>query len=212
MNGYPGAVIYPSPNFRANRRAAIDHVVFHTTELDLDDSLRVLTDPDRTAVNDEGEIERARVSAHYLVTPDRIFQLVDEGDEAWHARSANRHTIGIEVVGETEDPLTWSNKINNQLAQLVAWISSTHGIPLDYQDESTDAHADTQTPPAAARGFVSHAALDPSRRRDPGIWFPWTEIKAKAMQIQAGAAPSPSEAPAVLAVLIIAIGLAWALR
>jgi len=204
MNGYPGAVIYPSPNFRANRRAAIDHVVFHTTELDLDDSLRVLTDPDRTAVNDEGEIERARVSAHYLVTADRIFQLVDEGNEAWHARNANRHTIGIEVVGETDDPLTWSNKINNQLAQLVAWISSTHGIPLEYRAETDD--------PERARGFVSHAALDPARRRDPGIWFPWTEIKAKALQIQAGAAPSPSDAPAVVAVLIIAIGLAWALR
>ena len=204
MNGYPGAELYPSPNFRSGRRAAIDHIVIHTTELDLPTSLQVLTDPERTVINDRGDLERARVSAHYLVSDDRVYQLVDENDEAWHARSANRHTIGVEIVGETADPSTWSDGIVDQLSHLVAWLSSFHGIPLEYRAESTD--------PEKARGFVSHAALDPSRRSDPGIWFPWNQIKADAIQIQSGAAPSGTDAIGVVALLLVALGLAWALK
>jgi N-acetyl-anhydromuramyl-L-alanine amidase AmpD len=210
MNGYPGAQLHPSPNYRQNRRAAIDHVVIHTTELDLAQSLRVLTDPDRTVINENGEIEPAPVSAHYLVSADRIYQLVDEGNEAWHARNANRHTIGVEIVGRAANPSTWSPGIVAQLSRLFAWLSSYHGIPLIHQDESTNPNATTQTPPAAARGFVSHEALDPSRRSDPGMWLPWNQIKQNAIQIQSGT--TPSAAGPIAAAILLAIGLAWVIK
>jgi N-acetyl-anhydromuramyl-L-alanine amidase AmpD len=203
MNGYPGAVhTVHSPNFTQNRRAAIDHVVIHTTELDLPQSLHALTDPNRTVINGNGEIEPAPVSAHYLVSADRIYQLVDEGNEAWHARNANRHTIGVEIVGEASNPGTWSSAIVAQLSRLFAWLSSYHGLPLEYREESTD--------PQLARGFVSHGALDPSRRSDPGMWFPWNQIKQNAIQIQSGT--TPSGAGPIAFALVLALGLAWVMK
>lgn len=204
MLGYPGAVVQPSPNFRGGRRAAVDHVVLHTTEGGLSSSLATLTDPYREAINDDGDTVSARVSAHYLVSEDVIYQLVDDGDEAWHAGPANRHTIGVEVVGEADDPRTWSDKIVAQLGALVGWLSTEYGIPLVYRAEASD--------PEAARGFVAHGALDPERRHDPGIWFPWPEVRAAARREQSGAPSAPGDFAPVVALLLIALGLAWVMR
>lgn len=178
--------------------------MIHTTELGESQSLFALTDPDRTVINEEGEIERARVSSHYVVTPDKVYQLVDDGDEAWHAREANSHTIGVEVVGEAADPRTWSEEVVERLSALVAWLSSEYGIPLEYRA--------THEEPEQARGFVAHAALDPTRRTDPGMWFPWPEVRAQALRIQSGAGAPPSDAAAIIGLLIVALGLAWALK
>ena len=203
MQGFPGATSHPSPNYRAGRRAAVDQVVLHTTEGGLESSLDTLTDPARQVIVD-GQAENARVSAHYLVSERAIYQLVDDNDEAWHAGQHNRHTIGVEVVGEADDPRTWSGAIVSQLGRLVAWLSTEYGIPLEYRADASE--------PDIARGFVAHGALDPARRHDPGIWFPWPEVRAAALRVQSGAPPASTDGAGVIALLIIAIGLAWALR
>lgn len=207
MQGYPGAIIAPSPNFRQGRRAAIDAVVFHTTEShSLDNSLQTLTDPYRQLPNEQtGVMESARVSAHYLVDDSGIYQLVSDDDEAWTVGVHNRHTINIEVVGEADDPTTWTAATVRNLARLVAWLSTEYSLPLVYRETASEPEV---------RGFVSHGALDPARRHDPGIWFPWGEVKGQAQQIINGADPAtvgrPDIAPLV-GILLIALGIAWSL-
>ncbi|MGB1005740.1 MAG: N-acetylmuramoyl-L-alanine amidase, partial [Thalassobaculaceae bacterium] len=91
----PAVIAHPSPNFGARRGAPVDLLVLHYTDLPtLDAALAILTDPARA------------VSAHYLIAADgRIFQLVAEGQRAWHAGEAywggvtdvNSRSIGIEL-------------------------------------------------------------------------------------------------------------------
>jgi len=204
MQGYPGAVAHPSPNFYEGRTAAVDQVVLHTTEGGLAGSLDTLTDPARQIVDSDGQLQNARVSSHYLVSEDAIYQLVDDNNTAWHAGPHNAHTIGVEVVGEADDPRTWSTPIVAQLGRLVGWLSLEYGIPLEYRADSSE--------PDIARGFVAHGAIDPERRHDPGIWFPWPQVKAAALRAQSGAPPFSTDGAGVVALLLIALGLAWALR
>ena len=198
---YPAALPYPSPNYRSPRRAAITHVVMHTCESsDLNQCLNWLTDA--TAVDSDGN--PARVSAHYLVAEDGVYQLVQEQTEAWGARNNNRHAIQVEVVGFANDPATWSPSIVENLTALLDDVTARNAIPLLYRERATQ--------PANNRGIVAHAALDPTRRSDPGIYFPWTEIKQK-IQARRGE-PSQSSAGLAAAVGLVALALlfAWGLR
>jgi hypothetical protein len=67
----------------------------------------------------------SQVSAHYVVSGDTIIQMVEEKDAAWHAVTANNHSIGIEV-----DPNTPGNTLQT-VGELVANIRSRRGdLPL----------------------------------------------------------------------------------
>lgn len=80
----------PSPNFKSGRTEAVKYIVIHHWD-----------DPARKP-KIEGVINRFKdpaieIAAHYVVSGDRIVKMVEEKDTAWHARSANPFTIGIEV-------------------------------------------------------------------------------------------------------------------
>lgn len=200
MAGYPHATPYPSPNFRTPRRASIDLIVLHTTEGDLDSSLDTLTDATRV----DGDGNPARVSSHYLIDDDATYQLVDDGAEAWHASRENARSIGIEIVGFADAPGTWSEAKLDRLAALLAWLSVEYGIPLEYRETAAD--------PELPRGIVSHASIDPERRHDPGMWFPWPEVIEKThSKIQGEPGPGGAWAP-VVALVAVALTLAWFAR
>ena len=188
---YPAAQVLDSPNFDTGRTAAVTHVVFHTTEGGLQGSLNTLSDRYRST--DEG----GRVSAHYVVGPaGEIYSLVEDQDTAWHVRGRNADTIGIEIVGWADDPSSWNPQNIAALSALVSWLSTTYGLPLVYQA--------TPEEPPTARGFVSHHALDPSRRSDPGPYFPWEEVKQ-------GAERGPLGGLGAVALLVAFLALAWSL-
>jgi len=197
---YPSALAYPSPNYQAGRTAAITHVVLHTTEHNLPESLSILTDPYRS------DAEGGRVSAHYLVAPSgSVYQLVDDSDTAWTAGPANPYSINIEVVGSASDPGTWSSAVVSSLGQLAGWLSSHYSIPLVYRDDPSSA--------PLARGFVAHGALQPATRSDPGPWFPWGDVRAIAdpsLPPVAGGRNS-AEFLGILALVGAAAALAWSL-
>src|ERR1051326_5482744 len=67
----------PSPNHAPRPAgAAIDFLVLHYTELPLQESLDVLSDPARPL----------KVSAHYVLAEDgTLYRLVPEERAAWHA-------------------------------------------------------------------------------------------------------------------------------
>ena len=81
--------IVPSPAFTTGRAGtAIDRIVIHITDA-----------PTTSSTVNTFSNAGAQASAHYLVGQDgEIVQFVSEADTAWHARGANRRSVGIEHV------------------------------------------------------------------------------------------------------------------
>jgi N-acetylmuramoyl-L-alanine amidase len=141
----------PSPNFDARRPVAI---VIHATEQgSAAQSLETLRTRNRGGP----------VSAHYLIGDDgRIYQLVADGERAWHAGGGrwgtitdlNSSSIGIELDNEVGEAFTE--------AQLVALLKL-----LD------DLTTRLSIPKAQV---IGHADMAPTRKRDPGSLFPWQRL------------------------------------
>ena len=147
----PLAEWVPSPNFEARRPVII---VVHATE---QGSARQSLETLRTA-NSKGP-----VSSHYLVGDDgRIYQLVADGDRAWHAGSGswgtitdlNSASIGIEIDNQVGEPYTEAQVA--ALLRLLDDLCTRLGIPR------------TQV--------IGHADMAPTRKRDPGSLFPWQRL------------------------------------
>lgn len=152
---------HPSPNF--NQR--IFNLVLHYTALDLETSLKVLTDPKR------------EVSAHYLIPETdidgqrKIFQLVQDKERAWHAgvsnwknRSGlNDTSIGIEIVNlgytDKDGKRTWYPFTDYQIESVIE-ISKI--IIERYQIQATN--------------IIGHSDIAPRRKLDPGPLFPWKKL------------------------------------
>ena len=75
-----------------------------------------------------------------------IYSLVDESDLAWHCRSHNRDSIGIELAGYHNKTLNPEQIKSAQL--LIKTILSKYNLERDH--------------------IKAHSELDPSRRKDPG--------------------------------------------
>jgi N-acetylmuramoyl-L-alanine amidase len=147
----PLAEWVPSPNYEARRPVII---VIHATEQgSAQQSLKTL----RTA-NSKGP-----VSSHYLIGDDgRLYQLVADGDRAWHAGGGswgtitdlNSVSIGIEIDNEVGEPYTEAQIV--ALLHLLDDLSTRLGIPKSQ--------------------VIGHADLAPTRKRDPGSLFPWQRL------------------------------------
>lgn len=93
------------------------------------------------------------VSAHYVVGQGgQIVQMVRHDDVAYHASSANDHTIGIEhcarPAGEWghDDPgFPPTDDQYRASASLVRWLCDTYGLPLDRAHIVGHAEADPHT-------------------------------------------------------------------
>jgi N-acetylmuramoyl-L-alanine amidase len=151
-------VEYPSPN-HAERPAGgpVDHLVLHYTELNLADSLAILTDGARPH----------RVSSHYVLAEDgTAYRLVDEDRVAWHAgrshwrgnESLNVRSVGIEIVNLHGDRHDYPAVQITALIDLCREILTRHGI--------------------APRNVVGHSDIAPKRKVDPGLRFPWATLAA----------------------------------
>lgn len=152
----PPALVKSTPNKKLRAPGTrIDTIVLHCTAGSSSaGALSRLQDP------------AAEASAHLVIPDDSVAgeprkttQLVPDEYEAWHCRKVlfqgtlgvNYRSLGIEIVNTAmaEDPYTaW------QVAETARWCRywiAKHPI----------------------RYLVTHAYLDPSRRRDPCATFPW---------------------------------------
>lgn len=76
----------------------------------------------------------AGTSAHYQVTPDKLWGCVGENMVAYHAGNypMNQRSIGIEHLNETLEPgWTIAEATYRRSAALIADICQRHGIPID---------------------------------------------------------------------------------
>lgn len=147
----PLAEWVPSPNKDVRKPVVI---VIHATEQEsAQQSLDTLRSANRLG----------KVSSHYLVGDDgRIYQLVADGERAWHAgagswgpfRDLNSLSIGIEMDNDVGEAYTEAQI--DALLRLLDDLCTRLGIPR------------TQV--------IGHSDLAPTRKRDPGSLFPWQRL------------------------------------
>lgn len=149
----PMATWVPSPNFEP-RRAIL--IVIHATEQDsVAESLDTL----------RGANSGGPVSAHYLIGRDgALYQLVDDDKRAWHAgpgrwgtiTDVNSASIGIELDNDGESPFPAAQI--DALLRLLDDLTTRLDIPRSQ--------------------IIGHADMAPTRKRDPGKLFPWSQLAA----------------------------------
>ena len=143
---YPGATVMASPAYNDGRRGtAIDRIVIHITGA-----------PQSRWLGSHFTREDANSSAHYMVDQNgAILQFVRERDTAWHARAANRRSIGIEHVaiqrggatyGSTHYPYTPPTQVELETsARLAASLCRKYGLNPDRNTIIGHREADTAT-------------------------------------------------------------------
>jgi len=171
----------PSPNHAPRPAdAPVDILVFHYTELPLQDSLDILSD-DR---------HESRVSAHYVLALDgTAYRLVPEDRVAWHAgrshwrgrEALNATSIGIEIVNLHGDRHDYPPPQIAALIELCREILSRH-------------------PAIEPRNVVGHSDIAPQRKIDPGRRFPWKTLADAGIGLwpRAGAPPVPGDIQSAL--------------
>lgn len=141
-----------------------------------------------------------RVSFHWLVPDENepqhgafVWKIVPEARAAWHVRNQASHpdvnggaqrvnhwSLGIEIVNSQTPSDSFSNWQIQATAQIVryAWAQYPN-----------------------LKHVVSHAKLDPRRRSDPGIQFPWGQFRNAVFDSSLDPAPpsialaAPSKCP-----------------
>lgn len=163
----------PSPNYDSREGTTIDRLVIHYTAGGLQSTLDTFSNPD------------SKVSAHYVLNRDgTVYRVVNEDNSAWHARSFNKRSIGIEVVnygfdcqklGGTNcqsygnDGRTWEPYPSMQirvLAKLAAEIIRRNPNILPDREH-----------------IIGHYQVpDNGGKEDPGPLFPWSTFMDEVIQ------------------------------
>ena len=126
-------------------------IIHHTAQNSCEQTLRTFT------------VERTKVSAHYVICKDgTIHHMLNDYLRAWHGGLAkwgnntdiNSSSIGIELDNNGFEPFD-SAQINSLLL-LLAKLKETYKIP--------------------ANNFIGHGDIAPTRKVDPNIQFPWTQL------------------------------------
>ncbi|MBS1914553.1 MAG: N-acetylmuramoyl-L-alanine amidase [Bacteroidetes bacterium] len=142
---YPGAQWQPSPNYSSREGTPVTAITIHDTEGNFAGSLSWLTSTESQA------------SAHYMVrsVDGFIVQMVRETDKAWHVRSENPYTIGIEHEGYVDRPEFFTPAMYNASADLVRYLTAKYSIALN-------------------RTLVKgHLDFPNNTHTDPGGWWDW---------------------------------------
>ena len=110
-----------SANYRAGRTSRISTIVIHVTQGSYAGTISWFQNPS------------SQVSAHYVVRSGdgEITQMVREGDTAYHARSANAYSIGIEHEGYVDNPAWFTDAMYRSSAALTRYLCDKYGLPKD---------------------------------------------------------------------------------
>ncbi|MFD6907936.1 peptidoglycan-binding protein [Streptomyces sp. NPDC060077] len=144
---YPAALWVPAStaNYSVGRTSSVTAVVIHVTQGSYAGAISWFQNPE------------AEVSAHYVVrsSDGQVTQTVREKDTAWHARSGNPYSVGIEHEGYVDQPSWFTDAMYRSSAALTRSIADRHGIPKDR------AH------------IVGHVEVPGNDHTDPGPYWDW---------------------------------------
>ncbi|MFF3394764.1 N-acetylmuramoyl-L-alanine amidase [Streptomyces sp. NPDC002669] len=160
---YPPARWIPasSSNFNGGRSAAIRQIVVHVTQGSYAGTISWFQNP------------AAQSSAHYVVrsADGEVTQMVRDSDTAWHARSANSSSLGIEHEGFVDNPSWFTDSMYRSSAALTKHLANRYGIPKDR------AH------------IVGHVEVPGNDHTDPGPHWNWDYY----MQLVGGSGGNPPQ-------------------
>ena len=167
------ALVRPSPNFgeRVGGRAP-DMIILHYTGM-----------PSAKAALDWLCTEQSQVSSHYFVSETGIVtQLVPESGRAWHAGRSiwknhtdiNSASVGIEIahpghVAGQPRPEPYPAPQITAIIRLCRDIVARHRI--------------------TAERVLAHSDVAPTRKQDPGEWFPWDRLHREGVGLWVEPAP-----------------------
>ncbi|GAB2607754.1 hypothetical protein GCM10027168_45800 [Streptomyces capparidis] len=144
---YPPARWVPanSGNYQVGRSSAITTVVVHVTQGSYAGTISWFQNPS------------SNVSAHYVVrsSDGEVTQMVRDADTAWHARSGNPYSLGIEHEGYVDNPAWFTDSMYRASADLTRYLCDHYGIPKDR------AH------------IVGHNEVPNNDHTDPGPHWDW---------------------------------------
>ncbi|MBP2472489.1 hypothetical protein JOF53_001361 [Crossiella equi] len=105
-------------NYAAGRSARIDKIVIHVTQGSYAGSISWFQNP------------TSKVSAHYVIrsSDGEVTQTVREGDTAYHARSWNPRSVGIEHEGFVNNPSWFTDAMYRSSAALTRHLADRYGI------------------------------------------------------------------------------------
>jgi len=174
------------PHYHTTRRGRVLAIVVHITagleDLDATDDHSAENTARYAATTDR------QVSWHSGSDSDSALDLLPAGYTAFHCVGYNSTTYGHEISKADPDwrnaPEPWRTRTLTQAARHLGAKARQLGIPIRKATKADLDHAiATGGQPV---GFISHAELDPARRRDPGLvpgvgdTFPWNEFLAIA--------------------------------
>ncbi|MFV0525892.1 MAG: hypothetical protein ACK5RL_15500 [Acidimicrobiales bacterium] len=173
LEEHPPAV----PQYRAVRRAAVTGaIVLHTAEVPAD-----LTPPDTGAERVASFIASRTTSGSYhsVVDSDSVVRVGRYEWEMFHeGTGGNRWSLGLSFACEAAQwpvlPERWVlgalGRGAAEAANMARWVYATVGVTIPARWISAADYRNGRP------GFVGHGQLDPGRRSDPGLGFPWSEF------------------------------------
>jgi hypothetical protein len=178
---------HPNPHgdhFYRTRRGGVLAIVVHVTagleDLDGGDDHSAEGTAAYAASTDR------EVSWHSGSDTDSVVELLPAAFTAFQCVGYNSRTYGHEISKSTPDwrtvPPAWIDRTLVRAAGYLAGKAHELGIPLRHASKAELDRAIAQN--GAPVGFVAHADLDPTRRRDPGYiarppagdTFPWARF------------------------------------
>lgn len=112
-------------------------------------------------------LDKMGLSAHALVTPDgKIIRCRSDAQGAYHAKGYNNNSLGIEFLVPGEH--SYSTFLR---AMTMPWVE-----PEQYKAGLEQIQAWVAYFGIHKGKVVRHSVLDPDRKSDPGLGFPWKKL------------------------------------
>jgi hypothetical protein len=114
------------------------------------------------------------VSSHYVVrsSDGQITQMVAEKDTAWHARSANPYSIGIEHEGYVDQPSWFTDAMYRSSAALTRTSPTAVFVECQIQGDTVTAGGYTNNWWSKLRdqgGYMTNIYIDDPNQKLPGV-------------------------------------------
>lgn len=159
---FPGARWVYSPNQSSRGGTAVREVAIHTMQGSYAGSISWFQNPS------------AQVSAHYLIrsSDGQVTQMVRESQKAWHVRSHNPHSIGIEHEGYISNPDWYTSAMYNKSAAITRQACARYAGIVCTRAMKTYTSADLSD---ASYDILGHQNLTDNSHTDPGKYWNWSK-------------------------------------
>ncbi|MCW5578131.1 MAG: N-acetylmuramoyl-L-alanine amidase [Dokdonella sp.] len=152
-----------SSNYSSGRSAAISAVTIHTTQGSYAGTISWFKNAS------------AQVSAHYVIrsSDGQVTQMVRNADTAWHVRSHNSYTLGIEHEGYISNSSWYTTAMYNASAALVRNFCGKYStIPCSSAYRGAASSGSVVLP--ASVKIKGHQHYSGNDHTDPGIYWNWS--------------------------------------